>query len=117
MKIQVLGSGCPSCHKLFELTQKAVEEMELKIEVEYIDDIRKILEMGVMSVPVLAIDGKPVISGSVPNIERIKDAISANVTNEATDSTIPCCNDKNNCDIDCKPNKNGASGCSCGGNC
>jgi len=75
MKIQVLGSGCPTCKKLFELTKQAVEELGLKIEVGYITDIQRIVEMGVMSSPVLAIDGKPAITGFLPDIEKIKDTI------------------------------------------
>lgn len=75
MQIQVLGSGCPTCKKLFELTKQAVEELDLKIEVEYITDIQKIVEMGVMSSPVLAINGKPAISGFLPDIEKIKEII------------------------------------------
>ena len=75
MQIQVLGSGCPTCKKLFELTKKAVEELELKTEVEYITDIQKIVEMGVMSSPVLAIDGKPAIAGFLPDVEKIKETI------------------------------------------
>ena len=75
MKIQVLGSGCPTCKKLFELTKQAVEELNLKTEVEYITDIQKIVEMGVMSSPVLAIDGKPVITGFLPDVEKIKETI------------------------------------------
>ena len=75
MQIQVLGSGCPTCKKLFELTKQAVGELKLKVEVEYITDIQKILEMGLMSSPVLAVDGKAVLVGSVPNIEKIKEII------------------------------------------
>ena len=75
MQIQVLGSGCPSCKKLFELTKKAVEELKLKTEVEYITDIKKIVEMGVMSSPVLAINGKPVMTGLLPDVEKIKEII------------------------------------------
>lgn len=75
MKIQVLGSGCSSCHKLFDLTKQAVKELELKEKVEYVTDIQKIVEMGVMQAPVLAINGKPVITGFVPDIESIKNAI------------------------------------------
>jgi len=78
MKIQVLGSGCPTCHKLFELTQKAVEELKLKDQVEYITGskgIQAIVQMGVMSSPVLAIDNKPAITGFVPDVEKIKEAI------------------------------------------
>jgi small redox-active disulfide protein 2 len=78
-KIQVLGSGCPACRKLFELTKRAVEELGLKIEVEYITDIRKIIEMGVMASPVLAINDKPVMVGFLPNIERIKEIINKNL--------------------------------------
>ena len=76
MKIQVLGSGCPTCKKLFELTKQAVEELGLKIEVEYITDIQRIVEMGIMSSPVLAIDDKPILVGFVPNIEKIKKIIN-----------------------------------------
>jgi len=76
MTIQVLGSGCPTCRKLFELTQQAVKELDLKTEVEYVTDVQKIVEMGVMSSPVLAIDGKPVIYGFLPKLEKIKETIS-----------------------------------------
>jgi small redox-active disulfide protein 2 len=79
MKIQVLGSGCSTCHRLFELTQKAVDELGLDEKVEYITDINKILEMGVMSSPVLAIEGKPLMVGFSADIEKIKDLISSNV--------------------------------------
>ncbi|MDD3006709.1 MAG: thioredoxin family protein [Candidatus Pacebacteria bacterium] len=75
MKIEVLGSGCPSCHKLFELTKQAVKDMGLKDEVVYITDIQKIIEMGVMQVPVLAIDGKAVMTGATSDIEKIKGVI------------------------------------------
>ncbi|HUV46586.1 MAG TPA: thioredoxin family protein [Candidatus Bathyarchaeia archaeon] len=78
MKIQVLGSGCPTCKKLYELTQKAVTEAGLKEEVEYLTGqkgIQKIVEMGVMSSPVLVVDGKPVLTGFVDDIEKIKNLI------------------------------------------
>jgi len=72
MKVQVLGSGCPTCKKLYELTKQAVSDLGLNEQVEYITDISKIIEMGVMSSPVLAVDGKPIMTGFVPDIEKIK---------------------------------------------
>jgi small redox-active disulfide protein 2 len=75
MKIQVLGSGCATCKKLHEITQKAVTELGLKEKVEYITDISKIIEMGIMQTPVLAVDGKPVMTGFTPDIEKIKKVI------------------------------------------
>jgi len=74
MKIQVLGSGCPTCKNLFELTKKAAEELGIKTEVGYSTDVSKIIEMGVMQSPVLAIDGKPVMVGS-GNLDKIKEVI------------------------------------------
>jgi small redox-active disulfide protein 2 len=79
MKIQVLGSGCPTCKKLFELTKQAVAELGLKTEVEYVTDIQKIVAMGLMSSPVLAIDGKPIFTGFLPNTEKIKKLIQENL--------------------------------------
>ncbi len=78
MKIQVLGSGCPTCKKLHEITKQAVNELNLDAEVEYVTDIDKIVEMGVMSSPVLAIDGKAVMTGKLPGIEELKEVIENN---------------------------------------
>ncbi len=75
MNIQVLGSGCATCHKLFELTRKAVGELGLPDTVEYVTDVNRIIEMGLMQSPVLAVDGKPVMVGFVPDIHAIKQAI------------------------------------------
>lgn len=75
MKIQVLGSGCAKCKKLFELTKQAAAELELKAEVEYITDVSKIIEMGVMSSPVLAVDDKPALVGFLPSLEKIKSVL------------------------------------------
>ena len=79
MKIQVLGSGCKKCKELYERTQKAVLSLGLDTSVEYITDVQKIVEMGIISTPVLAINGKPVITGMLPDIERIEKLLKANI--------------------------------------
>jgi len=82
MKIQVLGSGCPTCKNLYELTKKAVEELGLNTQVEYLtgeEGIEKIIEMGIMQSPVLVLDGKPVMVGFIPDIEEIKKIIQDNI--------------------------------------
>ena len=63
INIKVLGSGCKSCHKLYDNTLKAVEGTG--IEVEYITDMQKIIEYGVMSMPALVINEKVVSVGRV----------------------------------------------------
>ena len=74
MKIQVLGSGCSTCKNLFELTKTAVKELQLDAEVEYSTDVSKIIEMGLMQSPVLAVDGHPVLIGS-GSLDKIKSVL------------------------------------------
>jgi small redox-active disulfide protein 2 len=78
--IQVLGSGCPTCKKLFESTVKAVKELNLGIEVEYNNDIQKIMDLGVMSSPVIAVNGKAVLAGQLPSVQKIKELIKNSIT-------------------------------------
>jgi small redox-active disulfide protein 2 len=80
MTIQVLGSGCPTCKKLHEITQKAVDEMGLKAEVEYVTGalgMQQIIELGVMSSPVLVVNGQVARNGFTPDMEKIKAEIQA----------------------------------------
>ena len=72
MKIQILGTGCPKCKKMAELTDAAAKQLGLDVEIEKVTDIDKIIDFGVMSTPSLAIDGKVVVVGKVPSVEDIK---------------------------------------------
>ena len=63
--IKVLGSGCKSCHALLEATKEAVQNMGLSLEVEYVTDMAKIMESGVMSMPALVVNEKVVSMGKV----------------------------------------------------
>ncbi len=63
--IKVLGSGCKSCHALLEATKAAVKNMRVSIEVEYVTDMEKIMEYGVMSMPALVVNENVVSMGKV----------------------------------------------------
>lgn len=63
--IKVLGAGCKSCHELYENAKKAVENLGLNIEVEYITDMEKVMNYGVMSMPALLVNDKIVSVGKV----------------------------------------------------
>ena len=79
MKIEVIGSGCKKCKALFELTEIVAKELGINDIVLYSTDINKIVAMGVMSSPVLAIDDKPILVGMLPDKERLKDILSKNI--------------------------------------
>ena len=63
--IKVLGSGCKNCHDLYEASKTAVQNLGLAIEVEYVTDMEKIMEYGVMSMPALVVNEKVVSMGKV----------------------------------------------------
>ncbi|MDD3284171.1 MAG: thioredoxin family protein [Patescibacteria group bacterium] len=94
--IQVLGSGCSTCKKLFELTKLAVSELGIEIGVEHITDIQRIISMGILSSPALVVNEKVLISGKVPNLEEIKQLIK-NKTAESAEEEKPVCSCGGNC--------------------
>lgn len=63
--IKVLGAGCKSCHEQYEYAKKAVAEMGLSVEVEYITDMEKVMAYGVMSMPAIVVNEKVVSMGKV----------------------------------------------------
>ena len=63
--IKVLGAGCKSCHEQYENAKQAVKDMGLDLEVEYITDMQKVMEYGVMSMPALVVNEKVVAMGKV----------------------------------------------------
>lgn len=66
-RVQVMGSGCKKCHKLYENAVRALGEGN----VEYVTDMNRIADAGVMTTPALAVDGKPVCMGKVLKPEEI----------------------------------------------
>ena len=65
MNSKVLGGGCCKCESLLEAVKEAVAEKGIKAEIEYITDIQKIVEYGIMSTPALMIDNRVVSMGRV----------------------------------------------------
>ena len=63
--IKVLGSGCKSCHALWEASKAAVQNMGLNIAVEYVTDMETIMGYGVMRMPALVVNEKVVSMGKV----------------------------------------------------
>ena len=78
MEIKVIGPGCANCKRLLEVTKQAVKEAGLETEIEYVTDIQKMVEMGIMQTPALAINSKVVLSGFVPDVKTIKNKIKEN---------------------------------------
>ena len=90
--IQVLGSGCPACKNLLKTVQKIAKELKIKTDVEYITDVSEMIKMGIMTSPVLVINGKPVLTGNGYSDEEIKNALLNNLSEEENNcSSCGCC--------------------------
>lgn len=70
--IKVLGSGCKSCHALLKATQEAVHSMGLTIAVEYVTEMEKIMQYGVMSMPALVVNEQVLSMGKVLKSKEIE---------------------------------------------
>ena len=70
--IKVLGAGCKSCHEQYEYAKEAVNTMGLSVEVEYITDMQKVMEYGVMSMPALVVNEKVVSMGKVLKASEVE---------------------------------------------
>jgi small redox-active disulfide protein 2 len=72
MKIQVLGTGCSKCRKVYENAEKAIKDLGIRAELEKVQDLKAIMSFGVMATPALAIDGEVKVAGKIPSVEEIK---------------------------------------------
>lgn len=69
--VKVLGAGCKSCHEQYENAKKAIRDMGLDLEVEYITDMQKVMEYGAMSMPALVVNEKVVSMGKVLKSDNV----------------------------------------------
>lgn len=78
MNIKILGTGCPRCKALEQVTRSAVADMGIVADIEKVEDIVKIMNYGVMHTPALVIDEKIALSGRVPSLTEVKEVITKN---------------------------------------
>jgi small redox-active disulfide protein 2 len=72
MKIEILGTGCARCKKLFEVMSQSVREAGVAAEVSKVEDIVEIMKFNVMQLPAVAVDGKVVLAGRIPTPDEAK---------------------------------------------
>jgi small redox-active disulfide protein 2 len=63
MDVKILGSGCSACRSMYNDVTRIIARNGWKIEVEYVQDIERIMSYGVMATPVLVINEKVVMVG------------------------------------------------------
>jgi len=71
-KIEVLGSGCAKCKRLFANAEQAVKDLKITAEVVKVNDIAEIVSRGVMLPPALFINSEKRAEGRIPDVNEIK---------------------------------------------
>lgn len=74
--INVYGSGCKNCTNTAELIEKMATQLQIEIKLSKVSDLQAIMEAGVVSTPAVAVDGKIVHAGSVPDAQTVKNFLS-----------------------------------------
>lgn len=77
MEIKVLGTGCANCKALYATVEKVVNELGIQAEIIKEEDLMKIKEYNVMTLPALVINGKVVAKGRI-NAGEVKELITSN---------------------------------------
>lgn len=65
MEIKVLGTGCASCKALYQTVEQTVKELGLTAEIIKEEDLMKIMEYNIITLPALVVDGKVVAKGKI----------------------------------------------------
>lgn len=69
--VKVYGPGCKRCEATAEMVKTAAAKLGLEVEVEKVTDPKAIALAGVMSTPGVAVDGKLVHAGGLPDAAKL----------------------------------------------
>jgi small redox-active disulfide protein 2 len=70
--IEILGPGCTRCKETHRVVRHVVEQAGLHVQVIKDESFERMMELGLMATPGVAIDGKVVVSGRIPRAEELR---------------------------------------------
>ncbi|WP_116132041.1 thioredoxin family protein [Tropicimonas sp. IMCC34043] len=76
-QVKVYGPGCKRCETTEQMVRDTAARLGLDVEVEKVTDARAIAMAGVMSTPGIAIDGRLVHAGGLPDATRLEGWLTA----------------------------------------
>lgn len=70
--VKVYGPGCKRCETAAAMVGDAAAKLGLSVDVEKVTDPKAIAMAGVMSTPGIAVDGKLVHAGGLPDTAKLE---------------------------------------------
>lgn len=74
-EIKVLGTGCASCKALYATVERVVDDFGIDASVTKEEDIMKIIEYNIMTLPALVVDDKVVAFGKL-SYDQVKEVLN-----------------------------------------
>ncbi|RYH07215.1 thioredoxin family protein [Tropicimonas sp. IMCC6043] len=75
--VKVYGPGCKRCETTEQMVKDAAARVGVEVDVEKVTDPKAIAMAGVISTPGIAVDGKLVHAGGLPDRSRLESWILA----------------------------------------
>jgi small redox-active disulfide protein 2 len=73
--VQIAGTGCAKCNKLYEMAVEATQDLGIVCDVVKVDKVVEIAKLGVTVTPALLVDGKILLTGNLPTMEKMKEIL------------------------------------------
>ncbi len=70
--VKVFGPGCRRCDSAVSMVRDTATALGIDVEVVKVVDPKSIAQAGVMATPGIAVDGKLVHSGGLPDPEKLQ---------------------------------------------
>lgn len=74
--VKVYGPGCKRCATVEAMVRDAAAKLGIAVDVEKVTDPKAIALAGVMSTPGIAVDGKMVHAGGLPDAAKLEGWLS-----------------------------------------
>ena len=71
--VKVYGPGCKRCETTEAMVKDTAAKLGVDVEVEKVTDPKSIAMAGVMSTPGIAVDGKLVHAGGLPDAAKLEE--------------------------------------------
>lgn len=75
--VKVYGPGCKRCETTETMVRDAAAKLGIAVEIEKVTDTKSIAMAGVMSTPGVAVDGKLVHAGGLPDATKLEQWLTA----------------------------------------
>ena len=71
MDIKILGTGCPKCQRLEQLTREVAGELGVDAQFEHVRDMAQIMKYPVLGTPALVVEGEVKVAGRMPSKDEL----------------------------------------------